>query len=179
MNAETSIVTATAFEITSSADCEQLFTAQQPPRPTRALPITAAAWQLLYASRLPAHIEPWWMDVRFDTREVASYLWVAPNLPCFSGHFPGQPILPGVMQLGWGVALANSIWPADTPTRHFKGMARVKFKAPVVPNCVLQLTLDKRFTASETGGHSVTHSLRMTLRSPTEELTNARLLYRD
>jgi len=35
-------------------------------------------------------------------------LAVAPDLPCFEGHFPGVPVLPGVVQLDWRFASAAS-----------------------------------------------------------------------
>ncbi len=157
-----------AFSIVAPADCERAFNRLQPPERDRALPVTATTWQRIYAGNLPAQASPWWMDVQADSVQAQSFLWVPPDLPCFAGHFPDQPILPGVMQLEWAVQLASILWPQQAAANRFAGTVRVKFKAPVLPNGVLSLTLHKTPT-----------SISMTLRSATEALTSARLLYRD
>ncbi len=62
---------------------------------------------------------------------------VTMNEPQFQGHFPGQPIMPGVLlleamaQVG-GVAM---LYPAEHRGKIalFGGMENVKFKTPVVP----------------------------------------------
>ena len=58
--------------------------------------------------------------------------------PCFPGHFPGQPILPGVLLLERVMSLAqNSLWqPPDEYTVY-----NVKFLAAVVPGDVLDVQL--------------------------------------
>jgi 3-hydroxyacyl-[acyl-carrier-protein] dehydratase len=35
-------------------------------------------------------------------------LALPPTHPAFAGHFPGRPILPGVVQIDWAVQLAES-----------------------------------------------------------------------
>ncbi|MCK0508407.1 3-hydroxyacyl-ACP dehydratase FabZ family protein [Aromatoleum anaerobium] len=59
---------------------------------------------------------------------------VAPDHPAFAGHFPGQPILPGVVLLGWatgalGTALGRPMPPCE--------IAAAKFLQPVRPGTVL------------------------------------------
>jgi 3-hydroxyacyl-[acyl-carrier-protein] dehydratase len=49
--------------------------------------------------------------------------------PCLSGHFPGRPIVPGVLVLDEAVALVLRERPADRLT----GLDDVKFLAPVLP----------------------------------------------
>ena len=58
--------------------------------------------------------------------------------PCFAGHFPGQPILPGVLLLERVMSLAqNSLCqPPDEYTVY-----NVKFLAAVVPGDVLDVQL--------------------------------------
>lgn len=63
-------------------------------------------------------------------------LAVAPDHPAFAGHFPGRPILPGVVLLGWathalGVVLGRSVPPCD--------IASAKFLQPVRPGTVLRI----------------------------------------
>ncbi|HZZ04597.1 AMP-binding protein [Paraburkholderia sp.] len=65
-------------------------------------------------------------------------LRVPPTLVHFAGHFPGLPILPGVVQLHWAMCLAAEHVPA---VRALASIDRLKFMAPVSPGAVLNLTL--------------------------------------
>jgi acyl-coenzyme A synthetase/AMP-(fatty) acid ligase/3-hydroxymyristoyl/3-hydroxydecanoyl-(acyl carrier protein) dehydratase len=65
-------------------------------------------------------------------------LRVPPTLAHFAGHFPGLPILPGVVQVDWAVCLAADHLPA---VREVASIDRLKFMAPVSPGAVLALTL--------------------------------------
>ncbi|HUZ62666.1 MAG TPA: hypothetical protein VMU82_03030 [Acetobacteraceae bacterium] len=60
-------------------------------------------------------------------------LRIAPDDPCLAGHFPGQPILPGVLLLD---ALAVALRPARPATLVLEA---VKFIAPVRPGQVVAL----------------------------------------
>jgi hypothetical protein len=72
---------------------------------------------------------------------AASYLLhVAPDTAWFAGHFPGQPVLPGVVQIDWAIALAKDLG-IDAAT--FSGIPRVKFSSLVLPDAVLRLSLAK------------------------------------
>ncbi|WP_041646629.1 3-hydroxyacyl-ACP dehydratase FabZ family protein [Aromatoleum aromaticum] len=67
--------------------------------------------------------------MKFETAIV-----VAPDHPAFAGHFPGQPILPGVVLLGWatgalGIALGRRVPPCQ--------IAAAKFLQPVSPGTSL------------------------------------------
>ncbi len=67
-------------------------------------------------------------------------LAVAADNPWFDGHFPGQPVLPGIVQLHWAVGLARAAWPA------LGGAPRVdnlKFRQPVLPGARLTLVLER------------------------------------
>jgi acyl-CoA synthetase (AMP-forming)/AMP-acid ligase II/3-hydroxymyristoyl/3-hydroxydecanoyl-(acyl carrier protein) dehydratase len=65
---------------------------------------------------------------------------VAPgNLGWFDGHFPGHPVLPGVVQLQLLVASrARSEWPALGPVRR---LLRLKFKQVITPGARIILAL--------------------------------------
>ncbi|WP_413232119.1 3-hydroxyacyl-ACP dehydratase FabZ family protein [Paraburkholderia nemoris] len=65
-------------------------------------------------------------------------LRVPPTLVHFAGHFPGLPILPGVVQVHWAMHLAAEHVPA---VRTLASVDRLKFMAPVPPGAVLNLTL--------------------------------------
>jgi 3-hydroxyacyl-[acyl-carrier-protein] dehydratase len=79
-----------------------------------------------------------------DDRIVAHKL-VSRNEPHFEGHFPGNPVMPGVLIIE-ALAQAGAILAARLtgfdPSRqvmYFMGMDGVKFRKPVVPGDVLQL----------------------------------------
>jgi len=71
----------------------------------------------------------------------AEYLiHVRPDSPWFAGHFPGQPVLPGVVQVDWAIMLAADL---GVDLKKFAGIPRVKFSSLVLPNCRLRLILEK------------------------------------
>lgn len=65
-------------------------------------------------------------------------LRVPPQLACFTGHFPGLPVLPGVVQLGWACDLAN---PRYSLPACFTHIAALKFMQVVKPGELLALAL--------------------------------------
>ncbi|WP_429473297.1 AMP-binding protein [Paraburkholderia sp. WSM4175] len=81
------------------------------------------------------------MEVLAETRDgdtLHYVLRVPPSLVHFAGHFPGLPILPGVVQVDWAARLAAGHWPR---AREVASVDRLKFMAPVSPGAVLELTL--------------------------------------
>ena len=76
---------------------------------------------------------------QFAHEDVLHYeLRVPPTLAHFAGHFPGVPILPGVVQIDWAVQLGAAHWPQ---VRSVLAVERLKFMAPVPPGAILRLTL--------------------------------------
>jgi len=69
------------------------------------------------------------------------------NEPFFQGHFPGHPIMPGVLiieamaQVGGVYALVSDEVGEDKVT-YFVGIDKAKFRRPVVPGDSLQLELE-------------------------------------
>ena len=72
------------------------------------------------------------------------------NEPFFQGHFPNNPIMPGVLileamgQVG-GVLLLNSFENPDAKLVYFTGMDNVKFRRPVMPGDQLYMRVEKIF----------------------------------
>lgn len=67
-------------------------------------------------------------------------LEIQPELRWFEDHFPGQPILPGVVQLHWAVhfARADFTLPASEPNR-----LDFKFRRVILPRQRLTLALER------------------------------------
>ena len=69
------------------------------------------------------------------------------NEPFFPGHFPGHPIMPGVLiieamaQVG-GVLLLSSIEDRDDKIFYFAGIDEARFRRPVVPGDRVRMELE-------------------------------------
>lgn len=73
-----------------------------------------------------------------DGNAIHLHLKVPLDLAHFTGHFPGLPILPGVVQVDWAVRLARQYFPGLELSR---GVDQLKFQAMVRPGAELHLTL--------------------------------------
>jgi len=58
--------------------------------------------------------------------------------PAFQGHFPGNPVLPGVLQVDWAIRWATE---AFGPLGTFLGLERVKFLEAIRPLETVDLRL--------------------------------------
>lgn len=63
------------------------------------------------------------------------------DLEYFDGHFPGVPLLPGVVQIGWAVELARRHLASDGPLGRFRGLTNVKFMRVLQPGARVRLRL--------------------------------------
>ena len=69
---------------------------------------------------------------------VTLRLEVTPDLSWFHGHFPGEPVLAGIIQTHWAVQAASVLFGLEGPPQHIK---RLKFSNIIVPPRVIELTL--------------------------------------
>lgn len=84
------------------------------------------------------------LDLRVD-EEIHALKAVSFNEQYFQGHFPGRPIMPGVLQVE-ALAQAAGILAVETlqlagsgKLVYFMAIEEAKFRAPVEPGCLLDL----------------------------------------
>lgn len=70
---------------------------------------------------------------------IALELFIPANLYYFDGHFPGRPVLPGVVQTHWAVHYAREHWPN---LGAFAGLEAIKFQQIITANQTVRLQLD-------------------------------------
>lgn len=69
---------------------------------------------------------------------------ISVNEPCFTGHFPEQPIFPGVLILeamaqASGILACKSYGKLDNELYYFAAVDNARFKRPVLPGDQMQL----------------------------------------
>ena len=81
------------------------------------------------------------------TRRIVGLKNVTINEPFFQGHFPGHPIMPGVLiveamaQTG-GLLLMEQVKDRENKVVYFMSLDAVKFRKPVVPGDQLRLEVE-------------------------------------
>lgn len=87
----------------------------------------------------------------------------SPELECFKGHFPTQPIYPGVGQVGFVEAFAKQIW-ADLDW--CSGYEQLKFQHVIPPYSVITMKLIRK-----------QHKISFELRQQDQTMASGRLLF--
>lgn len=96
---------------------------------------------------------------------------VTANEEYFVGHFPGRPVMPGVLILeamaqsaGLLAFLTANVYPDENVTFYFAGIDKARFRRPVIPGdqLILSATLQRRIrtiwkfaTVAEVDGEEV------------------------
>jgi 3-hydroxyacyl-[acyl-carrier-protein] dehydratase len=81
-----------------------------------------------------------WYDLnhleKSDSGQIVAEIQAPPDSPWFSGHFPGQPILPGIAQLGM---VFDAIRRFGSQDMTISRISRVRFKQMIRPNDYLRM----------------------------------------
>ena len=86
------------------------------------------------------------VDIIQDGIKAIGYKNVTINEYFFEGHFPGMPVLPGVIivesmaQVGAVILLSDEKFNGKTP--YFAGINKVRFKRKVVPGDTLRMEVE-------------------------------------
>ncbi len=88
------------------------------------------------------------VETLIPDRSIRAIKAVSMNEGFFQGHFPGRPIMPGVliveaMAQAAGVLAVESLGLAETGKLvYFMAIEGAKFRAPVEPGCLLMLDVE-------------------------------------
>lgn len=101
--------------------------------------------------------------LEMDGTKIRALKNVTVNEPFFQGHFPGTPVMPGVLvveaiaQAG-GVLLFSQVEDRDNKLIYFTGIDKCRFRKPVVPGDQLVFEVElvaKRSTFAKIRGRAL------------------------
>ena len=125
--------------------------AKQPirPKPSQVSNETTAPLDSEQIMQILPHRYPFLMVdrvTRIDGNQITAEKNVTINEPYFQGHFPGHPIMPGVLQLEAMAQVAGilTLKQADNAGKiaYFMAAEKVKWRKPVKPGDVLQIDIE-------------------------------------
>jgi 3-hydroxymyristoyl/3-hydroxydecanoyl-(acyl carrier protein) dehydratase len=96
-------------------------------------------------------IMPVVVSARVDERRAVYAIDIDADLHAFEGHYPGNPILAGVVQVDWAMRFAREAFsnaPQPVDWNAFSGIDQLKFHQIIRPGERLELHLD---WSAETG----------------------------
>jgi 3-hydroxyacyl-[acyl-carrier-protein] dehydratase len=107
--------------------------------------LDAAAIQALIPHRFPFLLVDRVVEIE-RLKRIRALKAVTFNEPWFLGHFPGHPVMPGVLvvealaQAG-GILVCHAMDPVerDGKVTYFMGIDSARFRKPVTPGCLLEL----------------------------------------
>lgn len=125
---------------------ETLNTAEPSTTGAKTGPLDVKQIQALLPHRFPFLLLDRVLEIEPQKRIVAIKN-VTINEPFFNGHFPGEPLMPGVliveaMAQAGAVLLLSEIADRDQKLVVFTGIERARFRRPVVPGDQLRIEVD-------------------------------------
>lgn len=78
---------------------------------------------------------------KLSSNEIIMYTEVLPESPWFSGHFPGDPILPGIAQLEMAL---DGIKRLSKKNLKISGVRKIRFKQFIRPNDKIKVKIALR-----------------------------------
>lgn len=103
--------------------------------------MTADGRDMLECLPSPAEGFPRVLSIGAEPPHTRIELDVPEDLCWFSGHFPGQPVLPGIVQLHWATLVCRLLYGFEGVPREVK---RLKFKKLVIPPTALELVVSQQ-----------------------------------
>ena len=90
--------------------------------------------------------------VPYGVFTICGVFTIQPGHPCLPGHFPGNPIVPGVVLLDHTLALVR----AACPGRDVSHLRNVRFRRPVRPGqaVAVQIATGRKGDVDFTGLHA-------------------------
>ena len=130
----------------SSEEHTSVGTAEPEPPATENKTLDITAIQAILPHRYPFLLIDRVIEIERKKRIVAIKN-VTINEPFFAGHFPGYPIMPGVLMVeaiaqAGGALLLTEIPDRDEKLMVFTGIERAKFRKPVTPGDQLRVEVD-------------------------------------
>ena len=124
--------------------------ARHTPQPPAYDPNMEPVFDLKTIERMMPHRYPFLLIdkiIHLEEKEVVGVKNVTFNEPFFRGHFPGNPIMPGVLQIEamaqtGGILALNEVDDPDQYDTYFLKISNAKFKRMVVPGDTLVLKLE-------------------------------------
>ena len=80
------------------------------------------------------------LSVHDESSQTRILLDVSADLCWFSGHFPGHPVLPGIVQLHWATLVCRALYGFSNVPHEVK---RLKFKKVVIPPREVELAVSR------------------------------------
>ena len=85
-------------------------------------------------------------EVDIENKRIVGYKNLTFNEPFFQGHFPQEPIMPGVMQLEAMAQVAgillNKVNQKEGEIAYFMAIDKAKFRRKVVPGDILRMEIE-------------------------------------